>query len=313
MRSRTILAGMVVVLALVGTAFYVATHAGTSSSALPEECTARLGPDSVTLSLPQAANAAVIAAVAERRGLPARAVSIALTAAIQESKLFNLHYGDSDSLGLFQQRPSQGWGTPSQVLDPVYASNAFYDALEHVSGYQTMGIGKAAQEVQRSAFPTAYDEHETVGRALASALTGWSPGAFSCRIHQPAVSVSSTLVGGLTTSAVAVRTAARNMFGSVTSGPVAPGDKVAVDAGGTLLLAARDGRALTLAPPHASVPTSVAAWGLAAYLVAHAGRLHIAEVHVGGRYWTAGDGTPAWRHDPAANDIAGGEVLVAVT
>ena len=91
-----------------------------------------------------------------RRGLPARAASIALATAYQESKLRNLDHGDRDSLGLFQQRPSQGWGTAKQIQDPYYATNAFYDALVKIDGYQTMRITEAAQEVQRSGFPEAY-------------------------------------------------------------------------------------------------------------------------------------------------------------
>ena len=101
----------------------------------------------------QAENAALITAISVRRGLPARAASIALATAYQESDLTNLEHGDRDSLGLFQQRPSQGWGTPEQILDPVYATNAFYDALAEVDGYESLEITEAAQEVQRSGFP----------------------------------------------------------------------------------------------------------------------------------------------------------------
>ena len=113
--------------------------------------------------------------------MPARAATIALATAYQESKLYNLESGDRDSLGLFQQRPSQGWGSPEQVLDPYYATNAFYDALAEVDGYETMEVTDAAQEVQRSGFPEAYADHEADARVLASALTGNSPRAFSCR------------------------------------------------------------------------------------------------------------------------------------
>src|SRR3954447_22597751 len=123
-------------------------------------CQAQAGGHTVALSTSQAENAALIAAVGQRRGLPARAVSIALTTAFQESKLENVRYGDSDSLGLFQQRPSQGWGTPKQVMNRTYATNAFYDALEKVPGYQAMDITNAAQEVQRSGYPTAYRQYE---------------------------------------------------------------------------------------------------------------------------------------------------------
>src|SRR5687767_12946959 len=94
-----------------------------------EGCSATLAGRTVDLTTEQAENAALIAAIGVGRGLPARAVSIALATAYQESKIRNLDHGDRDSLGLFQQRPSQGWGTPKQVRDPYYATNAFYDAL----------------------------------------------------------------------------------------------------------------------------------------------------------------------------------------
>ena len=92
-------------------------------------CTVTVDGSSYSLDLAQAANAATISAVGSAEGLSDHAVTIALATAFQESKLHNLPYGDRDSLGLFQQRPSQGWGSPAQVRDPYYATNAFYDAL----------------------------------------------------------------------------------------------------------------------------------------------------------------------------------------
>jgi hypothetical protein len=121
----------------------------------PEGCRAEVGGAAVDLSTEQAENASTISAVAVRRGLPARAASIALATAFQESKLRNLDHGDRDSVGLFQQRPSQGWGTAAQIQDPYYSANKFYDELEKVHGYQQMRITEAAQKVQRSGFPEA--------------------------------------------------------------------------------------------------------------------------------------------------------------
>src|ERR1700744_5991396 len=91
--------------------------------------------------------------VAQDLKLPSRAPVIAIAAALQESRLRNLPYGTADSLGLFQQRPSQGWGHPSQLLDPVYASSAFYARLVRVTGWQTLPLAVAAQDVQRSGDP----------------------------------------------------------------------------------------------------------------------------------------------------------------
>ena len=125
----------------------------------------------------QARNASLISAIAVRRGMPAHAATIALATALQESKLYNLEGGDRDSLGLFQQRPSQGWGTPQQILDPVLRhQRVLRRAGQRVHGYQTLPVTEAAQEVQRSGFPEAYAVYENDARALASALTGYSPG-----------------------------------------------------------------------------------------------------------------------------------------
>ncbi|WP_413451099.1 hypothetical protein AA0Y32_00605 [Georgenia phoenicis] len=137
------------------------------------------------LDADQADNAALITAVTVRRELPARAATIALATAVQESKLRNIDYGDRDSLGLFQQRPSQGWGTAEQVTDPVYATNAFLDGLVQVPGYTELPVTEAAQTVQRSGFPEAYADHEPEGRAFASALTGHSPASLTCHLPEP--------------------------------------------------------------------------------------------------------------------------------
>ena len=97
-------------------------------------------------------------------GIPERGLVVALATAMQESQLYNLGYlgasNDHDSLGLFQQRPSMGWGSEAQVTDPVYSATAFYLALRRVSGWESMEVTVAAQRVQRSAFPDAYAKWE---------------------------------------------------------------------------------------------------------------------------------------------------------
>lgn len=148
-------------------------------------CQATALGQSVDFDPEQMSNAATITALALKRGLPARAATIAIATAIQESKLRNIRYGDRDSVGLFQQRPSQGWGTVEQILDPEYSTNAFYDALVKIKGYESMPITEVAQEVQRSAFPEAYADHEGEGRAIASAISGHSPGGLGCRLGAP--------------------------------------------------------------------------------------------------------------------------------
>lgn len=144
------------------------------------QCVATVGDVTYTLTPEQAKWAAVIVAESIRRGLPARAASIALATAMQESSLRNIDYGDRDSVGLFQQRPSQGWGTVEQIMDPWYSSGKFYEHLVKVDGWQTGDINDVAQKVQRSGVPDGYRKHVENAKALASALTGHSPGAFSC-------------------------------------------------------------------------------------------------------------------------------------
>lgn len=182
--------GVLAVLAFLGARPIAATNTCASTA---------LDDGARVLDLEQADNAALMAAVAGRRGLPARAVTIALATALQESKLANLDHGDRDSLGLFQQRPSQGWGTPEQIMDPVYATGAFYDALVAVRGYEEMEITVAAQAVQRSAFPDAYALHASRARAFASALSGHSPATLTCDLpaQSPAAALPEALAARL--------------------------------------------------------------------------------------------------------------------
>jgi hypothetical protein len=145
----------------------------------------------------QAQNASIIAAVSIQKGLPDHAVTVALATAFQESRLQNLTYGDLDSVGLFQQRPSQGWGTSAQIEDPVYAATAFYDHLVQVPGWETLPVTQAAQLVQRSASPDAYAQWESEARALARALTGEEPEGIACHLdgfggHAPSPSALTT-------------------------------------------------------------------------------------------------------------------------
>jgi peptidoglycan DL-endopeptidase CwlO len=102
----------------------------------------------------------LIIAIGKQRGLPPRAWQIAIQAGMTESRLHNLHYGDRDSLGIFQMRPSQGWGSAAQVTDPVYEINKFYDVLMAVPEWETRRPGDSAQAIERSAFPTRYHQWE---------------------------------------------------------------------------------------------------------------------------------------------------------
>ncbi len=127
------------------------------------------------LDAAQRQNAATIIGVARGMGAPPRAWLIALATAMQESTLNNINYGDRDSLGLFQQRPSQGWGTPAQVTDPVYATTIFIERLLEVPGWDSLPVTVAAQTVQRSAFPDAYAKWEGLATELVQQLADVAP------------------------------------------------------------------------------------------------------------------------------------------
>jgi hypothetical protein len=118
----------------------------------------------------QVANAGVIVTIGRERQVPRQGLVIAVATAIQESSLRNLRGGDRDSIGLFQQRPSQGWGTPKQLSDPAYQTRKFYDKLLRLEGWQQMRLTEAAQAVQISAFPEAYAKHTEAATALVTAL-----------------------------------------------------------------------------------------------------------------------------------------------
>ncbi len=120
----------------------------------------------------QVAMAATIVSVGAQMGVPVRGWVIATATAIQESSLSNPAGGDQDSIGLFQQRPSQGWGTPQQLHGPVYASQQFFAKLLTVPNWQDLPLTEAAQAVQRSATPDAIAKWESDATMLVNAIGG---------------------------------------------------------------------------------------------------------------------------------------------
>lgn len=188
-------------------------------------------PVTFPLSGEQAENAATIAATGIRLGMPDHAVTVALATALQESGLHNVAVGDRDSAGLFQQRPSQGWGTRAQVLDPVSASTAFYQRLRALPRWDQLSVTDAAQLVQRSAAPYAYAQWEPRARAAAAALTGAEPGALICRdlrLSAPSAQLVATAVAELGTATLSgSHPAARGW--SISSWLVAHASRLAVD------------------------------------------------------------------------------------
>ena len=143
-------------------------------------CQASAARQTVLLDTQQASIAATIAGVAHRQSMPRTAVTVAYATAMQESKLHNLDYGDMDSVGVFQQRPSEGWGPRTKLEDPVYATTKFFRALKAVPGYQRLPIYQAAQDVQRSADGSAYIQYEKMASEMSAAFTGQHGPAVYC-------------------------------------------------------------------------------------------------------------------------------------
>ena len=295
--ARIVLTGLA--LLLVVTAVGVGIYRGVGPFPDPEGCRAEVGDVTVDLTTEQAENAATIAAIGVRRALPARAVSIALATAYQESKIVNLDHGDRDSLGLFQQRPSQGWGTEEQIQDVYYATNKFYDALQKIDGYQDLRITEAAQQVQRSGFPEAYEDHADDARALASALTGYSPEAFTCVVRGEDVSSEDIEDNGLTPRANDVRRDLEKAFGDLSLGGFAPGG---VSTGHSEGSAHYEGRAIDLFLRPVNEPNNRMGWAISHYLLAHGDRLQVDHVIFDDRIWSGGVRSDAgWRdYDPGS-------------
>jgi hypothetical protein len=177
--------GIVVVVVLIAGGVVLWSAYNKTPLPIDDRCVATAGGHTTTITPEQARNAAIIAGMSIKRGLVPRAASIALTTAYQESGIRNLDHGHADSIGLFQQRPSKGWGTIEQIMDPWYSTREFYQAMERIKNWRTRSINDVAQAVQRSAYPDAYRQHEANARALASAITGETPASFTCVVNAP--------------------------------------------------------------------------------------------------------------------------------
>ncbi len=239
-------------------------------------CAADPGGQALQLTPGQAGIAAIIAGVASQRALPARAVAIAYAAALQESKLTNLHYGDLDSVGVFQQRPSEGWGSARQIEDPVYATEQFFDALTRVPQYLSLPIDVAAQDVQHSADGSAYGQYADVGTALAAAFTGADPHAVWCSYPDPPGQASLAAAGRYMTEAFGLT--ARQ------------------DSGGQAMIV--------------GVTADAQGWALTAWLVSHAADYGIDSVRYQGYQWLGFTGPSRWQAEPASLRAAGGTATV---
>ncbi|PJI94613.1 hypothetical protein [Luteimicrobium subarcticum] len=260
-------------------------------------CTATADDVGWPLTPDQADNAATITAVTVRRGLPARAATVALATAQQESKLRNIEYGDRDSLGLFQQRPSQGWGTDAQILDPVHATGEFLDHLVQVPDWQKLEITVAAQRVQRSAYPQAYAIHEASARAWASGLTGWTPAGVTCTLA--AIDGAAPADGSEPLTADDVADRLDQDYGTLPHTVDTAARTVTVDARPLGSSSAADARA---------------AWSVASWAVATASAQDVVRVDVDGQSWVRGQ--EGWHtaddDGSAAADPGAGRVRITV-
>jgi hypothetical protein len=281
---------LVLVTVLVGLGAWVWVQGSIGTVPIRPHCTATANGVSYQLSPEQAGNAATIAAISVKRDLPARAASIGIATAMQESKLHNIDYGDRDSLGLFQQRPSQGWGDPEEIMDPVYATNAFFDVLIKVEGYESLAITDAAQKVQKSAYPTAYADHEPEARVFASTLTGYSPAALSCVLNSPQVPEQKPNADGLTPRAETLVQAAAEETGRTGTSAAETGDRV------SFALTGKDRTRL--------------AWSLAQWAVARADALDIVAVEIDDMRWLRSRPDLDWAGTDQAT--ASGTVVITV-
>ncbi|MCE7083433.1 hypothetical protein LZF96_25675 [Streptomyces sp. ST2-7A] len=248
----------------------------------------------------QAANAATISAVGEARGLDEWAVTIAIATAMQESSLRNIDYGDRDSLGLFQQRPSMGWGSEAEIMDPVYSAGRFYDHLVEVPGYADLPLTVAAQTVQRSAFPDEYAKHEPRAAMLAGAFTGRDSATLSCAFTEDPEAAPGE-AGEL------VRRLERE-FGERGAAPTALRPTVEISGtGGSEVV-----EVVVPVPREAGEATTRTARRVAHWAVAHARELGVTRVTDGERRWEAATSTRGWRAEGTGGPGPGTEVRITL-
>jgi cell wall-associated NlpC family hydrolase len=179
---------------------------GTGGSADGCATIATTGPSLASYQPDQITNATSIVAIGTQMSVPEQGQVVAIAAALTESGLHNLDHGDRDSLGLFQQRPSQGWGTPALIMNISYAATQFYRHLLAVPGWQNMSVNAAAQAVQRSGRPDAYTPHEQAARGIVADVSG-STGSTCISGSAPGVALGSGDCDNIQARTVAAATA----------------------------------------------------------------------------------------------------------
>lgn len=287
-RSRrtlvVVIAAVVVLVAVLATVLVLRT-----GGASGPECTVPGTGDRPALELDavQLQHASTINAVGIERSLPRRARIIALATAWQESSLRNVDSGDRDSVGLFQQRPSQGWGTPVQIIDPVYSAGKFYDALVAVPDWETGALTEIAQAVQYSGFPEAYAKWETASTTLARGLGAEAAPELSCRTGAVASTADAPTRNPLPGTASAL--------GPLRELLAAAGTELG---GVAVASVSDDGTTAVVTATGDGLSGTAAARVLAAWTVAHATGSGVSGITVEGRGWTdhrwlPGDSLPA--------------------
>jgi hypothetical protein len=279
-RTAAVVTALALLLAAAGYGAYRALRSVTAAPPPAPGCLAGTGSQAVSLDTGQAGIAATIAGVAARHQLPRRAVTIALATALQESDLENLAYGDRDSVGVFQQRPSQGWGTTAQIENPIYATTRFYAALVQIPHYDKIPIDKAAQSVQHSADGSAYAQFDYVAGLLSGDLTGQVPHNVSCW-YTPAAVAHPDLAH-----------AEQGLW--QTFGPY--GRKAVV-------VSATTARSAKIKVQRSR------GWTVAAWLVTHAEEYQISEVRYASFTWKAADGSMGWQRDPTQDRATQGSIV----
>jgi hypothetical protein len=280
------LTGSALVLVVAGFAAYNGFLRPRPPAPPPPGCQVGTGVAAISMDTGQAAMAATIAGVAARHRLPRKAITIAYAAALQESQMENLDYGDRDSVGVFQQRPSQGWGTTSQLEDPVYATTRFFAALVQVPGYAKMPVDQAAQDVQHSADGTAYQQWAPLAAALAGYFTGAPPHGVSCWYVPSGQADLAAAAQGL-----AQTFGPRGRAGVVT-GIITDRSAEAGNGSVTVVHAKQD-----------------AAWTVADWLVAYAQDYGISSVWYAGYKWNAADGSAGWQRAGPAQGQPRGSIV----
>ena len=244
----------------------------------------------------QLQHASTINAVGLSRGIPERGRIIAVATAYQESTLRNLPDGDRDSVGLFQQRPSQGWGTIGQISDPIYAAGKFYEALVEVDGWPDLPLTQAAQAVQYSGFPNAYAKWEPQATTLVRALSGALPLELTChpRSEQPTASgperEGTPGAAGAQPALATLLAAANAEFGGIAVVSVSP-----------------DGLTGTTRLAGADLEPAAAGSALAAWAVAHSAGLGVSAVAVQDKRWSDDE----WTAGPPLADPSQAEITVS--